>query len=137
MKKIIFCITLATVIGCSNRNEIPVGKLTFWHGLEREVRYTPDDEWFVNKNGDKRFTRAIYGTNTGFRFETSDYPEFGLYMPNLGGSVYLALTDGSRTMWIKDAENIESRFRSGERIYCRLRYGNRNYKFGNQLYQQK
>ena len=31
----------------------------YWHGKEREVRYIPDGEEFVIKNGNKRFTRAI------------------------------------------------------------------------------
>lgn len=91
--------------------------LSFWHGQERQLRYKPDGEFFVGKNGNKRFTRAIYGTNTGFRFETSDYPEIGLYMPRLGGSVYMALQTSDTTVWIKDLNDIESRFRSGERRY--------------------
>jgi len=89
----------------------------YWHHLEREVRYKPVGEEFVNVNGDKRFSRAIYGTNTGFRFETSDYPEFGLYMPNLGGSVDLAVKHGDKAVWVKDLEWVESRFVSGKRIY--------------------
>lgn len=89
----------------------------YWQGKERTLRYTPDGEEFVITNGDKRFTRAIYGTNTGFRFETSDFPEFGLYMPNLGGSVYMAIATPTATTWIKDMESIESRFKSGQRTY--------------------
>ena len=89
----------------------------YWQGKEREVRYTPDGEEFVIKNGNKRFTRAIYGTNTGFRFETSDFPEFGLYMPNLGGSVYMAIATPQKTLWINEMEYIESRFKSGQRTY--------------------
>lgn len=92
-------------------------KLDFWHHQERTLRYIPDGEYFVGKNGDKRFTRAIYGTNTGFRFETSDYPEIGFYMPRLGGSVYMALQLADTAVWIKDLQEIESRFRSGERCY--------------------
>lgn len=89
----------------------------WWHGKQRELRYQPDGEAFVNVNGKARFSRAIYGTNTGFRFETSDYPEFGLYMPNFGGSVYLALQAGGRTTWIKDLTQVKSRFVSGLRTY--------------------
>lgn len=89
----------------------------YWHNLEREVRYKPVGEEFVNVNGIKRFSRAIYGTNTGFRFETSDFPEFGMYMPNLGGSVYLAVKRGGKAVWVKDLEWVESRFVSGKRTY--------------------
>ena len=92
-------------------------KFEFWHGQERQLRYKPKGEYFVGNNGDKRFTRAIYGTNTGFRFETSDYPEIGLYMPRLGGSIYMALQTADTTVWMKDLSSIESRFRYGERRY--------------------
>lgn len=89
----------------------------WWHGKERELRYTPDGDAFVIRNGDQRFTRAIYGTNTAFRFETSDYPEFGLYMPDFGGSVYLALSAPDTSVWLKDLAMVESRFVSGRRSY--------------------
>ena len=36
-----------------------------------------------------------------FVLETSDFPEFGLYMPNLGGSVYMAISTPSNITWIK------------------------------------
>ncbi|NLE33128.1 MAG: DUF4450 domain-containing protein, partial [Bacteroidales bacterium] len=89
----------------------------WWQGKERTVRYQPDGEAFVNTNGKARFSRAIYGTNTGFRFETSDYPEFGLYMPNFGGSVYLAVQSKGKTTWIKDLATVSNRFVSGLRTY--------------------
>ena len=89
----------------------------WWQDKERELRYVPDGEAFVNTNGKARFSRAIYGTNTGFRFETSDYPEFGLYMPNFGGSVYLAVQVNGKTTWIKDLATVSSRFVSGLRTY--------------------
>lgn len=89
----------------------------YWQGKERILRYTPDGEAFVITNGNKRFTRAIYGTNTGFRFETSDFPEFGLYMPGFGGSVYMAVSTPLATVWINELESIESRFLSGQRDY--------------------
>ncbi|HET9570282.1 MAG TPA: DUF4450 domain-containing protein [Bacteroidales bacterium] len=94
-----------------------VSQTPYWHNQVREIRYQPVGEEFVNVNGDKRFSRAIYGTNTGFRFETSDFPEFGLYMPNLGGSVYLAVKRGDKVVWAKDLEWVESRFVSGKRVY--------------------
>ena len=114
MKKII--LILFTLLKLSaNAKDLPHS--SYWHGEERTLRYKPEGEEFVITNGNKRFTRAIYGTNTGFRFETSDFPEFGLYMPNLGGSVYMAISTPSNITWIKDMEFIESRFKSGQRTY--------------------
>jgi len=40
-----------------------------WHNKERTVRYHPEGNDFVIENGDRRFTRALYGTNTAFRVE--------------------------------------------------------------------
>ncbi|MEI9806890.1 MAG: hypothetical protein WDO16_02830 [Bacteroidota bacterium] len=56
-----------------------------WHGKERTIRYHPEDADFVITNGNRRFTRALYGTNTAFRAEAGDLPEFALYMPGMGG----------------------------------------------------
>ena len=52
-----------------------------WHGKERSIHYRPDGNDFVLVNGSKRFNRALYGTNTAFRVETGDLPEFALYLP--------------------------------------------------------
>lgn len=101
--------------GAASAQEI--GALRFWQGKERELRYKPEGEEFVIRNGHKRFTRAIYGTNSGFRFESSDFPEFGLYMPGLGGSIYMAISTPEKTLWIHELESIESRFKSGQRTY--------------------
>jgi hypothetical protein len=56
-----------------------------WHNKEQELRYKPDGKDFVIVNGKRLFTRAIYGTNTAFRMEAGDRPEFALYMPGMGG----------------------------------------------------
>ncbi len=91
----------------------------YWHGEERELRYTPDGEDFVIVNGKRKFTRALYGTNTAFRLETSDMPEFAMFMQRarMGGNLRLALIAGQNAIWLNDAEYIESRYRPGARIY--------------------
>lgn len=45
----------------------------------RPQTYYPDGEDFVCINGDNRFTRPLYGTNTAWRLETSDKPIFASY----------------------------------------------------------
>ncbi|MDB5208686.1 MAG: hypothetical protein JWR72_3761, partial [Flavisolibacter sp.] len=40
-----------------------------WHGKEREIHYKPDGDDFVLVNGSRRFNRALYGGNSGFRAE--------------------------------------------------------------------
>ena len=112
-KSLIF-ISLFLAISIQSRAEDELNKI-YWHGVERNLRYKPEGEAFTISNGDKRFTRAIYGTNTGFRLETSDYPEFGMYMPNFGGSMYLAISNADTIAWIKDFSSVVSRFESGIR----------------------
>src|SRR5688572_20170386 len=45
------------------------GATALWHNKERSIRYVPDGSDFIIKNGTRRFNRALYGTNTGFRVE--------------------------------------------------------------------
>src|SRR5438874_506123 len=58
------------------------GKLpTADHSSESKLRslhYNALGTDFVTINGKMRFNRALYGTNTGFRIETGDLPEFAL-----------------------------------------------------------
>ena len=66
-------------------------------GQNRTLRYQPDGEDFVIVNGNRKFTRALYGSNTGFRLETSDVPEFALYMPRMGGNLSLGVIVGGKS----------------------------------------
>lgn len=84
---------------------------------QRVLRYRPDGQDFVIVNGHRKYNRALYGTNTGFRVETSDIPEFGLYMPNMGGHFHFGLISGKKQIWLNRAKLIESRYRAGSRIY--------------------
>ena len=89
----------------------------YWHNKERQLRYTPEGEDFVIVNGDKKFNRALYGTNTAFRIETGDLPEFGFFMPNMGGNMQLGLIKEDKSLWLNDAVYIKSIYRAGSRIY--------------------
>ena len=96
---IFFAFLLISIEGVAQKEAKNNGTL-LWHNQPRVLNYFHKGEEFINVNGKNRFTRAIYGTNTGFRFETSDFPEFGLYMPNFGGSVYLALSSKDTVIWV-------------------------------------
>jgi len=89
----------------------------YWHGKERQLRYTPEGQDFIIVNGDKKFNRALYGTNTAFRIETGDLPEFGFFMPNMGGNMQLGLINKDKSLWLNDAGYIKSVYRAGSRIY--------------------
>jgi len=88
-----------------------------WHNKEREIHYHPDGEDIVINNGTHRFNRAIYGTNTAFRVEAGDLPEFAMYLPGMGGNLHFGVKAGSESKWIINMANIEARYRAGSMIY--------------------
>ena len=88
-----------------------------WHGEERTLRYKPVGGDFVIVNGRRRFNRALYGTNTAFRVEAGDLPEFALYMPGMGGNWRFGLSKGNSTKWLTEAKYIKAVYRPGSMIY--------------------
>jgi hypothetical protein len=88
-----------------------------WHGIQRQLRYHPDGQDFVINNGMRRFNRALYGTNTAFRVEAGDLPEFAFYLPGMGGNLKFGLISGSKSKWLINAASIEARYRPGSMIY--------------------
>jgi hypothetical protein len=86
-------------------------------GKERVLRYHPEGEDIVITNGNRRFTRALYGTNTAFRAEAGDLPEFALYMPGMGGNIKFGLISGNKTKWLINADRITARYRAGSMLY--------------------
>lgn len=89
----------------------------WWHGKERTIRYRPEGTDFVITNGNRRFTRALYGTNTAFRVETGDLPEFALYMPGMGGNMKFGLLTDDASKWLIHADKITARYRPGSMLY--------------------
>jgi len=83
----------------------------------RSLRYHSDGSDFVINNGKLRFNRALYGSNTAFRIEAGDLPEFALYLPGMGGNLRFGLIDLNGSKWLIDAKNIETRYRPGSMIY--------------------
>ena len=47
-------------------------------GVERRQQYFPEQKGFVSINGENRYTRALYGSHTDWRLETSDRPIFAV-----------------------------------------------------------
>lgn len=77
---------------------------------KRKIHYAPEGNSFVLKNGTRKFNRAIYGSNTGFRVETGDLPEFAMYMPGMGGNLKLGLVNGKDSKWITEASKINTKY---------------------------
>ena len=117
MNKAFFFILYVLFFAVCTSNIYSQTKQILWHNQPRELRYHPDGNDFVIQNGGKRFNRALYGTNTGFRVEAGDLPEFGLYMPRLGGTLRLGLMNGDTSIWLIDAQHIEMRYNAGSIRY--------------------
>lgn len=92
-------------------------KQQVWHGKERLLRYQPDGDGFVIVNGNRRFTRALYGTNTTFRVEAGDLPEFALYMPGMGGNLKFGISAEGKSKWLIEAQKTTARYRPGTMLY--------------------
>ncbi len=88
-----------------------------WHDEQRELRYKPEGTDFVITNGNRLFTRALYGTHTAFRVETGDRPEFALYMPGMGGNFKFGIAAGDSSKWLTTAKTITAKYSAGARLY--------------------
>lgn len=83
----------------------------------RTLRYSPEGTDLVIVNGERRFNRALYGTNTAFRVEAGDLPEFGLFMPNMGGNISFGILSGGKSLSLNDCRQIKAVYRSGSYLY--------------------
>ncbi len=84
-----------------------------WHGENRKIHYTPEGKSFVLQNGTRKFNRALYGSNTAFRVEAGDLPEFAMYMPGMGGNFKLGIANGKNSKWITEADKINTKYTPG------------------------
>lgn len=85
--------------------------------LDRPLRYTPQGTDFVITNGAEFFNRPLY-TNTAFRVDGGDKPEFSLYLPGRGGNLRVGLVGANGVAkWLNDAAQVVTRYRPGSLIY--------------------
>jgi hypothetical protein len=110
-------LTVVVVVQNGFGQQLPDQNTKYWHNQERVVRYKPDGGDFVIVNGDRRFNRALYGTNTAFRVEAGDLPEFALYMPGMGGNLKFGLITPTGNKWLIQADKITARYRPGSMLY--------------------
>jgi hypothetical protein len=85
--------------------------------MERTVHYLPDGNDFVCMNPTMRFNRALYGTNTAFRVEAGDLPEFAMYMPGMGGNLQFKLLKDGKIKWLVKTDSIKAIYRAGSMTY--------------------
>ena len=79
----------------------------------RESQYVPVDGDFLCVNGKNRYTRALYGSNTDYRVETSDKPIFALFKAKNYCNVRFYI-DGVQ---LDSVAYCEARYGKGRRSY--------------------
>ena len=87
-------------------------------GTERRLQYVPDGEDFVCVNGKNRYTRALYGSPTEWRLETSDRPIFASFAKKNYRNIRfrLRLPNGKVTP-LEATTFCEARYTPGRRSY--------------------
>lgn len=86
-------------------------------GAARTLQYTPDGDDFVCVNGKNRFTRALYGSITPFRLETSDCPVFAAYDKRNSKNIRFVVSVGTRQIALDSVAYCEARYTAGKRSY--------------------
>jgi hypothetical protein len=111
----IFCCAVFSSAFCQSSDEN-------WHGIERTAPYKlllskHQPLSFYSVNGKRRFNRALYGTNTGFRVEAGDLPEFALYMPGMGGNFKLGVSSAAGSKWLSFSSSVAASYYEGKMNY--------------------
>lgn len=81
--------------------------------VPRQQQYYPEGDAFVCINGNNRYTRALYGTNTEYRIETSDRPIFALYKAKNYRNVRFIVNG----VQLDKAEYCKASYTKGRRTY--------------------
>ena len=85
---------------------------------DRKYNYQPDGRELVCKNGENRYTRALYGSHSEFRLETSDRPLFATFKRNECRNLRLFLTLGEKEIPMDSVFfDCEARYMGGRRTY--------------------
>ena len=82
-------------------------------------KYHPDGQSFVCVNGNNRYTRALYGSHTTWRLETSDRPVFATWNGNTGNRniSFFASGQPGRCVALDSTDYCEARYTAGRRDY--------------------
>ena len=82
-------------------------------GVKRTLQYHPTAQGFYCFNGENRFTRALYGSHTEFRVETSDRPIFALFKKGKHRSLRFTLNG----VPLEQTDTCEAIYHKGTRQY--------------------
>ena len=83
----------------------------------RQMQYWPEGRSIVCVNGNNLYSRALYGSHTLFRLETSDRPIFATYDKGNSKNIRLYLTTGGSKVRLDSTTYCKAAYEGGERRY--------------------
>ena len=86
-------------------------------GVSRRQQYFPKGGGFVCENGQNRFTRALYGSNTDWRLETSDRPVFAVVKKGHHRNIRFTLELDGQAFALDSTASCVAFYEAGERTY--------------------
>ena len=95
------------------RGVLPLFLLTFLSINIVSQNYRPSGQAFVCSNGHNRYTRALYGSHTDWRVETSDRPVFALFKKGSHRNVRLRINDVA----LDSTTQCDASYEAGMRSY--------------------
>ena len=86
-------------------------------GVERQQQYQPRHGSFVCENGTNRYTRALYGSYTDWRLETSDRPVFAVVKKDHHRNIRFVLEKDGVAYSLDETDYCRASYRDGRREY--------------------
>jgi len=84
---------------------------------ERVLQYFPEGRDIICINGNNRYTRALYGSHSPFRLETSDRPVFAIFDGKKGRNIQLYLEYKDSTLALDSTSWCKAFYQGGIRRY--------------------
>ncbi len=117
IRRLLYLLLLLTCKNVMKAQTVIPGALPSYYGeskgTERLQQYRPEGDAFVCENGKNRFTRALYGSPTDWRVETSDRPVFAVVKKNHHRSIRLVVNG----VPLDSTDYCKASYRNGTRMY--------------------
>ena len=84
-------------------------------GVERKQQYEPRHGSFVCENGTNRYTRALYGSYSDWRLDTSDRPVFAVVKKDHHRNIRFVLEKDGVAYSLDQTEYCRASYRDGRR----------------------
>ena len=122
MNRRLFSILCTVMLGMTAIAQTPIaGVLPSYNeetrGTARRQQYWPEAGAFVCENGTNRFTRALYGSHTDWRLETSDRPVFAVVKKGHHRNIRFVLEYEGQCVPLDSTTRCVSFYKDGERTY--------------------